>query len=356
MPRQPGIELENGDVNDAKKKGGEAETLYRQAELEAIKASYLNETLELLAHADDMDVKNRAPKTLKLTKQLATQAEKEMNENRYDTDYPRSLAMQAKYEAKHAIYLSTTIKVLKDSDYEFEDIFLTAEEPMHQIAAALDIKAEFDEGFGKPAKQIIQHIQTYQDSIAKLNQILAEQSQTITQQEKTITQYAQELGGLTQEQMELKKIMEVQEKIREQFASIEKSFNREEARVLRQQNDVIIRLIGLNFDVGKSVIKPEHFSLLTKVKNAINTFPECKISVEGHTDSYGSDALNVSLSQERANAVKAYLLANMSLIVSRIEAVGYGESQPIANNETAEGRAKNRRIDIVIHPQLLGMK
>jgi outer membrane protein OmpA-like peptidoglycan-associated protein len=77
--------------------------------------------------------------------------------------------------------------------------------------------------------------------------------------------------------------------------------------------------------------------------------------VEGHTDSYGSDASNLNLSQERADAVKAYLLANMSMDPSRIEAIGYGESKPIANNETAEGRAKNRRIEIVIHPISLGM-
>jgi outer membrane protein OmpA-like peptidoglycan-associated protein len=149
--------------------------------------------------------------------------------------------------------------------------------------------------------------------------------------------------------------MEAQEKIRQQFDSVEKTFTREEAQVLRDGNDVIIRLVGLTFDVGKSNIKPEHFGLLTKVQNAINTFPECNISVEGHTDSHGSDALNLRLSQERADAVKAYLLANMSIDPSRMEAVGYGESKPIANNETAEGRAKNRRIDIVIHPQLLGM-
>ena len=125
--------------------------------------------------------------------------------------------------------------------------------------------------------------------------------------------------------------------------------------MLRDGNDVIVRLVGLSFDVGKSVIKPEHFGLLTKVQNAINTFPDCKISVEGHTDSHGSDVLNLSLSQERADAVMAYLVANMSIDSSRIEAVGYGESNPIANNETAEGRAKNRRIDIVIHPQLMGL-
>jgi OOP family OmpA-OmpF porin len=233
---------------------------------------------------------------------------------------------------------------LKDSDKDFEGVLLTAEEPLRQVAVTLDMNAKFDDGLDKPAKQMVQRIQTYRDSLANLSQIVAEQKQTISQYEK-------ELGGLAEEKSELKKSLEAQEEVRAQFATVEKVFSKEEARVLRDENDVIIRLVGLSFDVGKSVIKAEDFGLLTKVQKAINTFPECNISVEGHTDSYGGDESNLKLSQERADAVKAYLLANMSVDPSRMEAIGYGENQPIANNETAEGRAKNRRIDIVIHPQ-----
>ena len=67
------------------------------------------------------------------------------------------------------------------------------------------------------------------------------------------------------------------------------------------------------------------------------------------------DAANMQLSQERSNAVRQYLLANLrNISPTQLEAVGYGESRPIANNETVEGRTRNRRIDIVIQPQLLG--
>ena len=88
-------ELEDGDVNDAREEAGEAETLYRQAELAAIKANYLAETNMLLKKAEDLDVEDRAPKTLKLAQQLVRQAEKELNENRYDTDVARHLARRA---------------------------------------------------------------------------------------------------------------------------------------------------------------------------------------------------------------------------------------------------------------------
>jgi OOP family OmpA-OmpF porin len=84
-------------------------------------------------------------------------------------------------------------------------------------------------------------------------------------------------------------------------------------------------------------------------------FPACTVLVEGHTDSHGSDELNQKLSQERADAVKQYILANMDLPPSSIDAAGFGESKPIASNETPEGREKNRRIDLVITPNLGSM-
>ena len=88
-------ELEDGDLNAAKKKADEAEKIYRQAELDAIKANYLDGTRDLLKQADKLDVKDRAPKTLLNAQQLVKQAEKELNENRYDTDVARGLAQQA---------------------------------------------------------------------------------------------------------------------------------------------------------------------------------------------------------------------------------------------------------------------
>ena len=89
-------ELEGGDVNDAKKRSGEAETIYRQAELEAVKVNYLNDTWDLLNKAEENDVKKFAPGTLKKAQDLIAQAEKELNENRNDTDVARSKAQKDK--------------------------------------------------------------------------------------------------------------------------------------------------------------------------------------------------------------------------------------------------------------------
>ena len=98
--------LERGDLKNAKRRELEATSLYREAELVAIKEQYLSETRRLLTDADRAKVGRYAPITLGKAKQLLADADRELNENRYDTDLPRSLAMRANYEAKHALYLS----------------------------------------------------------------------------------------------------------------------------------------------------------------------------------------------------------------------------------------------------------
>ena len=347
------IELEKGDVNDAKKKAGQAENLYRQAELDAIKANYLNETRELLALADKQNVKKRAPRTLKFAADLVQKSEKELDENRYDKDVARDLAQQSKYEAKHAIFLSNKIEAMKKSKKTTEDLLLEAERPLKSIGATMDMVVEFDEGYDKPTGEIISNIQTMQDQVARLTQDLADRDQQISDFKARIAEMEDQMGSIAEEQSALKQQMEAKEEIRRQFATIERMFTRDEAQVFRQKDDVIIRLIGLNFGVGRSTIEPQYFSLLTTVQNAINTFPESMLTIEGHTDSHGSDQQNLKLSEDRAIAVQQYLIANMSsLSPSHIQAVGYGESKPIANNSTREGRTKNRRIDIVIHPNI----
>ncbi|MDB4308266.1 OmpA family protein, partial [Gammaproteobacteria bacterium] len=112
--------------------------------------------------------------------------------------------------------------------------------------------------------------------------------------------------------------------------------------------DMIMRLIGLSFPVGSATIQTEYFGILRQVQEAISIFPNSPIVIEGHTDAQGADNLNMQLSQERADAVRQYLIANLGLDPKRVQAIGYGKNRPIASNETTEGRAQNRRIDVVI--------
>ncbi len=344
--------LEDGNVKKAKKMGIEAEKLYREAELKAIKNNLLAETWRILEEAKRMDVEKYAPVTYKKARELALEAEKRLTENRYDTDYPRSLAKQALYEAKHSIYLTRAIREIQDKDLSYELLLLNVEEPLTRIAGSLDQVAEFDTGREPVVQKLLDTIQEMQDSLASYQQQIEQKNQEIASLSGRIAELEDQLGDIARQKSALSEAIAAQAKLKQKFATIEHMFSREEALVLRKGNDIIIRLVGLNFDVGKATINPRYFALLTRVQEAIRVFPDSRIIIEGHTDSFGSDKMNMKLSQSRAEAVRAYILANMNLDPSRVEAIGFGENRPIANNETPEGRAKNRRIDIVIKPNL----
>lgn len=105
--------------------------------------------------------------------------------------------------------------------------------------------------------------------------------------------------------------------------------------------------LKVQFDTGKSVIKQQYFEELKTVGDGLNEQKNLKGIIEGHTDSVGSDMMNMQLSQRRANAVRDYIVKNFKVDRKRLVAKGHGETKPIADNATVEGRAQNRRIEAV---------
>jgi OmpA-OmpF porin, OOP family len=106
-----------------------------------------------------------------------------------------------------------------------------------------------------------------------------------------------------------------------------------------------IVLRGINFDFDKAVIKPEAEPVLDAAVDVLKENPDVKVRVGGHTDSVGTDAYNQGLSERRAKSVRDYLVAH-GIDASRLTAVGFGESQPVADNKTKDGRAQNRRVTL----------
>lgn len=104
-------------------------------------------------------------------------------------------------------------------------------------------------------------------------------------------------------------------------------------------------LDNVYFDSGKSSLKSESFKELNELLEYMTLKKALKIEIAGHTDDVGDDAANMQLSDERAKAVKAYLVKK-GITSDRIKTSAFGETQPVADNETPEGRAKNRRIEV----------
>ncbi|MCB9779536.1 MAG: OmpA family protein [Alphaproteobacteria bacterium] len=119
------------------------------------------------------------------------------------------------------------------------------------------------------------------------------------------------------------------------------------ARVVVTREQVVI-LDKVYFDTGRASIKRISHAILNEVAGVLNTYPDiARVEVQGHTDSDGSDAANLDLSQRRAEAVVAYLI-QQGVDPSRLSARGYGESVPIADNYTPDGKAQNRRVEFQI--------
>ncbi len=106
------------------------------------------------------------------------------------------------------------------------------------------------------------------------------------------------------------------------------------------------RLYGILFDTNSSVIKSESKPVLDQVIDLLRTEPDWKLTIEGHTDAVGSDEHNLTLSQQRADSVKASLVSG-GVDESRLKTSGFGESKPVADNDTELGRAQNRRVELV---------
>lgn len=105
--------------------------------------------------------------------------------------------------------------------------------------------------------------------------------------------------------------------------------------------------LNVLFDTNKAVVKPKYFNEIKKVADYMTKNPTATAVIEGHTDSVGKVAANVKLSQRRADAIKKILVEKYKVDKNRISSVGYGPKKPIADNKTANGRQKNRRVEAV---------
>lgn len=116
---------------------------------------------------------------------------------------------------------------------------------------------------------------------------------------------------------------------------------------VKSERGLVITLGDVLFDTGKAELKGGAVVTISKISNFMKTYPTRKLLVEGFTDSRGSDSYNLDLSERRANAVRNALTA-AGVESERIQVRGYGESYPIASNDTPEGRQLNRRVEVII--------
>jgi outer membrane protein OmpA-like peptidoglycan-associated protein len=157
---------------------------------------------------------------------------------------------------------------------------------------------------------------------------------------------AQAQQATQQAQQQAQSAEQMREKLRDQLNAV--LMTTETARGL------IVNMSDVLFDTGKYTLKTGTQISLAKVAGILEAYPGLKVQVEGYTDSVGSDALNQTLSENRANAVMNFLVSQ-GVSQANIAAQGYGKADPVADNSTAAGRAQNRRVQMVVSGQAIGI-
>ena len=136
----------------------------------------------------------------------------------------------------------------------------------------------------------------------------------------------------------------------QQAAALEEDLAGTSSEVYRQGDAVVVNLPGgVTFDIDSTAIRQEFYAPLNRVATTLREYPQTYIDVIGHTDSTGSASYNQDLSQRRALSVGEYLVAQ-GVAQQRFIIGGRGETQPVASNATVEGRARNRRVEIILTP------
>jgi outer membrane protein OmpA-like peptidoglycan-associated protein len=118
---------------------------------------------------------------------------------------------------------------------------------------------------------------------------------------------------------------------------------------------LIVNMSDVLFDTGKYTLKPEAREKLAKVSGILLAYPDLKVQVEGYTDNVGGDQYNLTLSQQRGDGVRDYLISQ-GVSAANTTSTGYGKSDPIADNSTAAGRAQNRRVNLVVSGNAIGVQ
>ncbi|HLJ86094.1 MAG TPA: OmpA family protein [Candidatus Angelobacter sp.] len=182
------------------------------------------------------------------------------------------------------------------------------------------------------------------------------------QQEQAERQRAEQ-----QAQMEAQKAQQEQQaasEAQQASARAEQEKQQLRANLLQQFNRILpttdtprglkVNLADVLFETGKYDLQATAREALAKLSGIVASHPGLKLQVEGYTDIVGDDAYNLTLSENRANSVRAYLV-NQGVDPSAIAATGYGKSNPVANNDTAWGKQQNRRVEIIISGEIIGM-
>ena len=294
---------------------------YFSLEVKAVQFRELDAVKKAIQKASAEDAKSLAPKSLRTALLDVSEAENLIAQSPRD---PKIYQVILDLAVESTLFLTDVMEVILDAPGTPEDI----------ASQIVDQNREL-EALSKNVGNLEQNLKTTQSTLMETEGSLNSTRSNLLESESALVLQNQELENSSR-QVRFQRAMDqaVQE------------FPAEEAAVYQQGSKLIFRLKKINFAFGSATIPAASKPMLSKINDIIKSVGAELVAVEGHTDSIGSDNLNKTLSTKRAISVANYLAALAGGY--KIGYIGYGESRPIASNETKEGRAINRRVDLAV--------
>jgi OmpA-OmpF porin, OOP family len=330
---------------------------YRAARRDALRIQILAGPREHIAEVERRSGDRNVPSLLLRAQQAISRAEANLAQE--DLDGARTDARIADQTALHALALMAYSNECQTKKQPWEAALLPYDDVLQQVAQQFGGSLDFANGGAQTEPQLLAIIKNRLDS---LNTQVAAKQQIAKSLEGSLAEAQTQLADAQGRIAQLEKRLVEREKpptpadttkndsaLWRQISQAQQAFKAGEALVTRnERGDVLIRVHELIFTPGATILNKLNQKVLDRACVAIAQFPGAYVTVEGHTDSDGTDEENRKLMADRAKAVADYLTEKLNLPAEKVRSVGVGEADPIATNDTAAGRAMNRRFDIIL--------
>jgi len=334
--------VESGDMRRAKKEAENAELLTYQAEVVAAREQLTRPIAKAIAEARKDEASKYAPQNYTKANAGLKKVERLVSSNPAARGQLINESKNSVEFARTARHIGQLGQKLHKNPGDVEGWLQNRDHDLATIAGHLKLNLGSAASHEERIKLITGSIDQMR---ASYDQQLADAHEQINTLQGNLSELDDTRTSLGQARFKLQQKREAEAKIM-QLASL---FDPAQVELfLTTDADVIIRMKAMRFPSGSAIIPATSYDLLEVASKAIDLFGDRAVRVEGHTDAMGDDAYNQHLSERRAITVKEYLDARFAENSRIITSIGFGEERPIANNEKAEGRSKNRRIDIVL--------
>jgi outer membrane protein OmpA-like peptidoglycan-associated protein len=333
--------VEGEDMKKAKAQAKVALQTLRSAQVVALRKQFVRPVVLKVAEGRKLKARDYAPKATGVAVSARKEVERLIKESPDEQVKMHAIAQQGEAKAQRAIEVATLGRDIRDNPSMVETLRDAEETRLNALGQYLGVNLSGTHSAEQQAMMLQEAVESMQNSYKKQ---LQDADKEVASLNAKLGIYEGDLASMN----ELRRKLQLKRDAEAKIERLTKLFNPDEVEILLTPDaDVILRMKRLNFRSGSAVISPNTYAMIDNAVEAVLMFSDRLVRVEGHTDSAGGNEYNQALSERRSEAVKAYLMAKLEVPRS-VESVGFGEERPIANNETLQGREKNRRIDIVL--------